>query len=672
MIPPLDRQSETYSPMGNLASAGLRNQLGRPRLDSLAVLVRESVQNCWDARIPELARVGVRFDVTHATRDVLVALREVVFMDVPANMPIGERLDRTLADEGAPPLHVVAISDRGTSGLGGPTRADTVPSQDDGPGDFVDFLRNIGQPPDKDLGGGTFGYGKAALYGISAWHTMCVYTRCRYKGRSERRFFVAGLSAGYTVSDGRDRGRYTGRHWWGRRNNDLVDPLLDDDADALARALGLPTFREDEYGTTIALLDADFGLERTAEQAVRIIVDALLWNFWPKIVALEAGRPGMTFGVTLDGQEVPIPRPAEFAPLGGFQQAMDLLKARREGKEPTEFGHFQEVWSRKPQMLLGWLALARLACEPRSAFPGDAPTGGIRTPTAHHVALMRDAELVVKYLEGPALQTDRFEYAGVFVASRDADRAFARSEPPTHDDWVPHALDDRRHRTFVNVGLRTIADAMQKFAQPTAESRVAGEVVPLAHLANSLGALLTGLPGEGGHKPRIDAPRVRRPIQVEESNDEAVTAEPSATRPSSSPAPLAPSSNGLGATASKPPVVGRARVRMEDGARLDIVDGQPVFVVPFSVVAGKRSTGTRVVIHVAAEVDGDRFEDEPPDGAATPSVFCWEDPGGRRSGMDSPAIDIPAAVAGRWFVYLRVVDDAALRVSIDGKALESS
>lgn len=50
----------------------------------------------------------------------------------------------------------------------------------------------------------------------------------------------------------------------------------------------------------------------------------------------------------------------------------------------------------------------------------------------HHVALMRPAELVVRYLEGrPAPDEDR-EWAGVFRCSDEPDieTAFANSEPP--------------------------------------------------------------------------------------------------------------------------------------------------------------------------------------------------------------------------------------------------
>jgi len=61
MTSPLDLQAERFTATGNITSEGMRNQLGRPRLDRLAVLVRESAQNAWDAQAPDspCVRFGV-------------------------------------------------------------------------------------------------------------------------------------------------------------------------------------------------------------------------------------------------------------------------------------------------------------------------------------------------------------------------------------------------------------------------------------------------------------------------------------------------------------------------------------------------------------------------------------------------------------------------------------
>ncbi len=47
----LTLHQERVSPSGSMMSIGILNQLGRPNLDTLAVLVREAVQNSWDARL---------------------------------------------------------------------------------------------------------------------------------------------------------------------------------------------------------------------------------------------------------------------------------------------------------------------------------------------------------------------------------------------------------------------------------------------------------------------------------------------------------------------------------------------------------------------------------------------------------------------------------------------
>ncbi len=42
--------SEPYGASGGLAADGILNQLGRPDIEALEVLVREAVQNSWDAK----------------------------------------------------------------------------------------------------------------------------------------------------------------------------------------------------------------------------------------------------------------------------------------------------------------------------------------------------------------------------------------------------------------------------------------------------------------------------------------------------------------------------------------------------------------------------------------------------------------------------------------------
>ena len=54
------------------------------------------------------------------------------------------------------------VTDRGTEGLGGPTRADEVHEGESH--DYVSFVLNVGEPRDTKLGGGTYGFGKAVFF----------------------------------------------------------------------------------------------------------------------------------------------------------------------------------------------------------------------------------------------------------------------------------------------------------------------------------------------------------------------------------------------------------------------------------------------------------------------------------------------------------------------------
>ena len=153
-------------------------------------------------------------------------IREEILVDPPPGLPLGAELS------GAG-LQILYFADFGTSGLGGPTRADHPGAERD----FVDFVRNIGQPPDRDLGGGSFGYGKAAFYLASRARTILVDTLCTSPdGDLERRFIGCALGDSFE-EDGRP---HTGRHWWGDLVDGVPEPLVGWDAEYAAQVLGLP------------------------------------------------------------------------------------------------------------------------------------------------------------------------------------------------------------------------------------------------------------------------------------------------------------------------------------------------------------------------------------------------------------------------------------------------
>jgi hypothetical protein len=484
----LDLQSERFSPVGNVTGEGARRSLGTPMLDALHILVRETTQNAWDARCGDDAPVRLRFHLRELSLTQRTALEELLRERPPAGATRAQLAESLGRDR----LRVLEVSDFGARGLGGPVRADADVVEGESH-DFVEFLRNMGSARDRRLGGGTYGYGKSASYRLSRCATLLAHTRTSVDGRGTVRFIGASIGDHFQ----HQQRRHTGRHWWGTRAADgIVDPLVGDAADEAALSVGFVSRGAADTGTSLAILDPEIE-PRSSVQAINAIAESLIWFFWPKMMLGPDGRHAMTFELALDGEAVPIPKLSSFPPVEAFVAAMGALKA----------GQGREVRCERPAQTLGSLAFARTPRRERVTLD----TGNERELVPEfcsHVALMRPAELVVRYLPGPRLSTDRVEYGGVFICNEEVEPHFAAAEPPAHDDWVPDFLDGRA-RTFVRVALRRINEAMNEHAEPPNMAARNPEQQSLAALGDALGGVLVGQTGSriGGGDPPAGAGR---------------------------------------------------------------------------------------------------------------------------------------------------------------------
>ena len=134
---------------------GATKLLGKPPLTTLATLVREAVQNAWDARA-QGQRVRFSVSLRHLEPEQVVAMRNDVFAQLPASKASRAPLEAELSKER--PL-LLEISDFGTVGLGGPTRADAAVTSGQSRR-FVNLVVNIGSASNGVQWGGTYGLGK--------------------------------------------------------------------------------------------------------------------------------------------------------------------------------------------------------------------------------------------------------------------------------------------------------------------------------------------------------------------------------------------------------------------------------------------------------------------------------------------------------------------------------
>jgi hypothetical protein len=485
-LKPLDRESEPYSQYGNISADGIQRLLGAPNLNALQILIRETVQNSWDAGKDIPGPIGYRLRFRELSKSEHKSLREVVFDDLPnytenPERPIKKTLNRKK-------LNVIEICDFGTTGLAGPTHPDVVP-KDNESADFVDFLRNIGSPRDTVFGGGTYGYGKSCLYAISQCQTIVVDSATTNAGKYTRRFMACRIASRYDIVRGPEKGRYTGRHWWGRKTaNSHLDPSSDDEADKLSESLGMYPRDADTLGTSIMIVDPELDsddLAAAAQSAIRI----LLWYCWPKIVARSEGdSPPMEFSVEVNGKQIPVPHPSECPPLNLFANSLAHVRNKSEDSD--------EIRSQRPNKKLGHIHITQDLKMDR--LPGFSNDDGLYPDYSSHVALMRPAELVVKYLIGDRLPSENAEWGGVFLCSdeKEVEQAFAAAEPPAHDDWDPRSLPRGEKKTYVRGALQRIKKRIAEVTGtlPTNPDD-GGERCSLGLVADSLGSLLGA--GEG-------------------------------------------------------------------------------------------------------------------------------------------------------------------------------
>jgi hypothetical protein len=591
--------SQPFAPEGSATAAGIIRQLGRPGLDEITILVREAAQNAWDAR----SGGQVEFDVSiekigsHAGSWNNIGL---------PRLPSGGNIFDS-------DNYIIQLSDRGTHGLRGPLRASERPRVGEG-NDFVQFLRNVGERRDSELGGGTYGFGKGILYRVSRVSAILADSQVAVGGKVERRIMGASLGADFYENDT----RYTGRHWWGALASDGVpDPLIGDDAERIAGDLGLRPFDNGATGSNIVILSPDFGSvalgdetstrDRTPAEVGDYLVSALLWNLWPKMLG---DTPAMLFHVTVDGHPVSIPRPGELPALRPFVRAYEKIHSD-EGDSYLRggdcVGKFASV-------------LAPRALTTDTAFNIAKPFTG----PPQHVARMRWAELVVDYLEYPVDMDDKFCYGGVFRAEPSFDSSFANSEPPTHDSWVEQGLerDDllivRGARVWIRSRLRSQYQAELK---------------------------------DGDSRPGLGALAARLASLVPDLN----------THSSGAASQLAKPQAGSGRTSSS----GDRKSRISDAPRVLFKNGAPFIVA--TVDLGSKDKPYSLLAHAQVVLEGGAKETEAPAGGHSPQVIGWESHDGVRV-ANGATLNVTDETSASLLVVATFIPDAVVRLSLEETA----
>ncbi|OYD71391.1 hypothetical protein BDB13_5062 [Rhodococcus sp. OK302] len=548
-------------------------------------------------------------------------------------------------------IRVLTISDRGTKGLGGPTRADNAVTKDN---DFVSFIRNIGEPRNTTHGGGTYGFGKGIFYLLSKSGTVIIHTRCKIGNSYETRLIGCSLWKSYSVGEGMQGTRYTGRHWWGDTSDEaLVEPFVGEKAEDLADKLGFTAFKGKETGTTITIIDPELD-DFTPEEAVRWMADAIAWNLWPKMIYKGDGTaPDMNFSVSHNGRNVPLPDPNETPPLNLF------VRAYRAIEKPDA----EQIWVKSPKIYLGKIGMNKTLLKPFDASP-VATECGFDT-TSHHICLMRTAELVVSYYKGPATGARFSSYAGVFRTDQSVDESYAKSEPPTHDAWRWEPLDGN-DRKIVKVTFTRLKEYANK--QVSLESGMIDATVkaPLGAASRQFSSLVSGAQGFGGATSFVPFKNARSRQSKSPNGDRSFDQGPG--KRSSKPKIHENSPNSDSETETNVSSFPQGRHRSSGRPRVVYV-GEPTFEIindiPAVTQCFRIPERVRVIVESAVGVaipGSTGKETDPPANAPHPTTLGWSDDTGTVfHGPGSLEIDGGDAI---WKVIVKPAPDTVTSIEL--------
>jgi hypothetical protein len=630
---PFNRKSERYSSEGGTSGEAVIQNLGRPRMDSATILLREAVQNSWDARLDrEHGHIEVNIELRTITPDQLGLLTDVVFQTKPADHPL-----QNLLQDG---LQVLTIQDKYTTGLNGPIFHEKIAkASQDQPRNFIRFVRQIGRGAFNRLGGGTYGFGKSIFYNVSQAGTCLIHTRCTEDGKQSEERLIA-----QSITRPSEDEQNTGRHWWGVKEKKGIAPQMGRTARALARHLGLPQFQADETGTTIAILAPRMGdevFEGDESKFVQYLAETLVYWCWPRMLPLHARRPAIRFSVRHEGRKVAIPDPEQEPPFKNYTRAFrNLLKVQAGAESPVHQARVVPVEAARPQARLGYCSMESFYAVPRRTWiaakleghplrgqlaqGADASSRG----RSHHVALMRFPWQIVNYLTCHTVPLADMEYAGVFLVDGDpleVEEAFAQAEPPTHDGWVPDVLANRIYKTWVRVAHREVRRIAQEFVQDQYDQTIATTDDPLDAISHDLGDLIL-------IQDRMRK-RVQRTSKKAQSKD--------------------------GSRSGKP------GVRLFDEGRLELLGQDRTARFSFELTGVIPEEGIVVRGYPRVVVMGGGKEFEAPAGASKPQIVQWLNPKGKKKGAaESIALTPQDDSDGLWTIVISVPDDTLVGVSL--------
>lgn len=436
---------------------------GATQASPIDLLIRESIQNAYDARkdnlIPQYIFRAYKFSDQGKTE-----IRNCIAVDddsIESN-----KLRNDLYDVG----EIIEIADRNTTGLLGPywqvdKFGNVIESEEK---NYLGLVFATGQIKGKIGGaGGTTGVGKASYYISSSIHTVGFYTKVKISEngveRDETRFIISRVTDYKQIPS---RFYFAGKNEPGETKDWLPKPLLNEDADKIASWFGLTGFEKGEYGTSIMILQPDFKLptkENLEDYLSSKLTKITAYWFWPLILKNAIKITLNVFGKSLN--------------------VMDEINSNRIYRGYKELFY---SWREDDIDSTVIKAHAPAISEPVGyIFSQNLVVNINEVPSAFRVnnyncalAVMRNIDFVMRYdgFYSNAVPPGEFHIAFFHVAKEDVvlrnkgisksvDEILRLSENQTHDKWIIGMLKDTNERSVVSAINTEIANYKNRLIQ---------------------------------------------------------------------------------------------------------------------------------------------------------------------------------------------------------------
>ncbi len=434
---------------GTINASGVLKNINGSGLSLTEIFLRETVQNSFDARLDDKdsktkkSTLNYSLRAFHFNEQQYKSIIELLSTDNKNsyfNTYVRPNINKEMLN--------IEVSDTNTTGLSGPIE----PTDKIGDQNFTNFVYFTGNDKKKDKNsGGSYGFGKAALFAYSKARTIFVYTRMKSSYEmSNRKSYQSRFIV--IASDERIENSNSDRCWWGRKTaytdkerGMYAAPIIGNDADEIAKSLGIEKFGEEQTGTKIIALNAGPDILPSDKYENEKSIDTIFkedlpkyivhW-YWNKII-----DKSINFSVLYENQIIQIDDPTKLYPYKIFCEAYRKLLTVDSKTPDTK--KLCKISQTRPSVNLGYVSVVSTPVM-RNNYEELFPIFKNKSPI---VAFMRGIGNVV-YYEQFEMKEDSLETTcyGVFKTDVNAktqngpdseiDHYFRDIENQTHDKWI--------------------------------------------------------------------------------------------------------------------------------------------------------------------------------------------------------------------------------------------